>query len=583
MPRRSKGPRLWLRRAQYDQVGRLTHAAVWLIKDGKHRESTGRGADDRGGAEAALARYLNEKQLAHASTGIRQPASTPVADVLALYGRDVAPKHARPHETGQRIRALLSFFGDKVLSDINGSLCRGYVEHRGATGAARRELEDLRAAINHHRREGLCSAIIEVAVPEPSPPRDRWLTRSEAARLLWAAWHYRERQKGRLTDRRSRQHIAKFILVALYTGTRASAVCGAAMLMKKLLPASGIAFIGGQSGAGKTFVAIALGVALAAGIEFFKHKTVGPVGVAYIAAEGAAMFAARVAGAKLAAGIKTPLPFAWIDNIPALQTPEGLAAFTSLLRSLREQMLQRFGVRLGAVFIDTVAACFSLKDENANAEVSTVCRLMRQIGQSIDAIVIPVHHYGKDADTGLRGASAWRGAADVVISVTADIDQLSGRATNRALAIAKARDEEQGAIAAFVLEWVKLGVDADGEEFGTCIVKLDLQRSAQILPRSKAPKRVQVFDQASRIALGENGEEVHLTKGGPKIRAVELKHVKAKFCSMYVTGEVEPNKADEAIGRAWRRVLQKLPDEYVSARGQDGRELIWLKATSSAG
>jgi hypothetical protein len=36
-------------------------------------------------------------------------------------------------------------------------------------------------------------------------------------------------QKGKPTDRRSRQHVAKFILVALYTGTRASAVCAAAL------------------------------------------------------------------------------------------------------------------------------------------------------------------------------------------------------------------------------------------------------------------------------------------------------------------------------------------------------------------
>src|SRR5580698_7718395 len=62
-----------------------------------------------------------------------------------------------------------------------------------------------------------------------SSPRERWLTRSEAAALLWAAWRYREVQKGKPTGRRSRQHIARFILLALYTGTRASAVCGAAL------------------------------------------------------------------------------------------------------------------------------------------------------------------------------------------------------------------------------------------------------------------------------------------------------------------------------------------------------------------
>jgi integrase len=230
MPRRAKGARLWLRLAQYDRSSRLTHAAVWLIKDGKHRGSTGCGADDRRGAEAALAKYISAKHLAEAEAGVRPPAHIPVADVLGLYGRDVAPKHARPRESAQRLAALIEYFGDKLLSDINGTLCRAYVEHRGSSAAARRELEDLRAAINYHRREGLCSTIVEVVLPEAAPARERWLTRSEAAALIWAAWRYREVQKGSPTGRRSRQHIARFVLLALYTGTRAGAVCGAALL-----------------------------------------------------------------------------------------------------------------------------------------------------------------------------------------------------------------------------------------------------------------------------------------------------------------------------------------------------------------
>src|SRR5262245_55833316 len=229
MPRRSKGPHLWLRRAQYDRTGRLTHAALRLIKDSGHCESTRCGADDRRRAEAALASYIGRKHLAAAQTGARAPAHIPVADVLALYGRDVAPKHSRPRETAQRIAALLGYFGDKMLSDIGGTICRAYVEQRGSSAAARRALEDLRAAIHHHRREGFCSAIVEVVLPPGSPARQRWLTREEAARLLKAAWRYREVQKGRPTGRRSRQHIARFILLALYTGTRAGAVCGAAL------------------------------------------------------------------------------------------------------------------------------------------------------------------------------------------------------------------------------------------------------------------------------------------------------------------------------------------------------------------
>jgi len=100
---------------------------------------------------------------------------------------------------------------------------------RPADRKAPRDASLRTSAINYHRREGLCSEIVEVALPEASAGRDRWLTRSEAANLILAAWRYRETQLGRSTDRRSRQHIARFILVALYTGSRAGAVCGAAL------------------------------------------------------------------------------------------------------------------------------------------------------------------------------------------------------------------------------------------------------------------------------------------------------------------------------------------------------------------
>jgi integrase len=229
MPSPSKGARLWLRKAQRDKSGRVTHRAVWLIRDGNHQESTQCGAGDHRKAEIALHDYIARKHVSSASRAERDPAAIPVADVIAIYSRDVATRHARPRETAQRAKALLDFFGDKMLSEITGATCRNYVAQRSTDAAARRELEDLRAAIRYHRREGLCSQIVEVVLPPERPPRERWLTRAEAARLILEAWRYRERQKGKPTGRRSRQHVAKFCLVALYTGTRAGAICSAAL------------------------------------------------------------------------------------------------------------------------------------------------------------------------------------------------------------------------------------------------------------------------------------------------------------------------------------------------------------------
>jgi hypothetical protein len=62
---------------------------------------------------------------------------------------------------------------------------------RGHKAAARRELEDLRAAVRHHWEAGLCTALTPVVLPENGEARERWLTRAEAARLIRAAWRLR--------------------------------------------------------------------------------------------------------------------------------------------------------------------------------------------------------------------------------------------------------------------------------------------------------------------------------------------------------------------------------------------------------
>lgn len=229
MPVETKGPRLWWRRGGIGPDGKRRPGS-WTVKDdGGIRVSTGvrsaRGGKPPQAAQDALARYvLSKRELPREKH--RSADAVQVADVIAIYMADVAPRHARPVETVQRCEALLSFWGTKRLSEVTGKACRSYAEFR-AKPVARRELEDLRAAIRYHRAEGLCREVVEVTLPERSPPRERWLTRPEAARLIWAAWRYREAQKGEATKRRSRQHVARFILVALYTGTRAGAVCAA--------------------------------------------------------------------------------------------------------------------------------------------------------------------------------------------------------------------------------------------------------------------------------------------------------------------------------------------------------------------
>ena len=186
-----------------------------------------RGPREVAKAERAFATYLNLKIAPRIRD--QDPASVDLATVIAIYAEDVAHKHARPKETAARLGRILDFFGTKRLNHLNKKTCEEYVAARGRTAAARRELEDLRAAVRHHWEAGLCTALTPVILPEKGEPRERWLTRSEAASLVWAAWRLREKQNGKLTDRPTAQHVARFILTGLYTGTRSGAICGAAL------------------------------------------------------------------------------------------------------------------------------------------------------------------------------------------------------------------------------------------------------------------------------------------------------------------------------------------------------------------
>jgi integrase len=130
------------------------------------------------------------------------------------------------------IENLGGFFGERSIGELTGALQRDFAKQRGSQSAARRELEALAAAINYHVKDmvGGVQTLFRPTLPDAPEPRQRWLTRSEAARLIWAAWRkrasYNGVEKGRLTS----QHIARFILVGLYTGTRASAICSATLI-----------------------------------------------------------------------------------------------------------------------------------------------------------------------------------------------------------------------------------------------------------------------------------------------------------------------------------------------------------------
>ncbi|MFO1147755.1 MAG: tyrosine-type recombinase/integrase [Alsobacter sp.] len=221
MPRPRLPARLWL---TPEREGR---SRLWVILDGGEQFSTGCGMEDRAGAERALQRHIDAKSRPAKSN--RAPDEVSVAEVLNVYLKDCADENSRPKELAARVGRLLNFWGTRSLADVGKHTCKAYWQQR-PRAAARRELEDLRAAIRHFAAEGYVPYTVPVHLPPKSLRRERWLTRKELAAMIWAAWTYREVQRGKVTDRRPLRHVARFILVAYYTGSRAGAVCAASLM-----------------------------------------------------------------------------------------------------------------------------------------------------------------------------------------------------------------------------------------------------------------------------------------------------------------------------------------------------------------
>jgi hypothetical protein len=151
-------------------------------------------------------------------------------------------------------------------------------------------------------------------------------------------------------------------------------------LINGLIPAEGVAVVGGQSTAGKTFVEIHKSICPATATPYFGHKVVERVGTVFVAAEGRALLPNRFAATLIKLSIETKLPITWPKLLPDFSCAGGIKLFIRQLKAIDERYRGDFGVRLGNVPIDTVAATVGMKDEDDNAEATRVCNILRSIG-----------------------------------------------------------------------------------------------------------------------------------------------------------------------------------------------------------
>jgi AAA domain/Bifunctional DNA primase/polymerase, N-terminal len=192
-------------------------------------------------------------------------------------------------------------------------------------------------------------------------------------------------------------------------------------LVDRLLVAGTVAWLIGKWGLGKSFYAVALALSIAAGRPFY-GRTVRPGAVLYVVAEGVDGMGKRIDAWERHNNVTTySHGVYWLKRAVNLHDP----AAAGQLRELAAEL----GVTL--VIIDTLNRCMVGADENSNRDAGVVVEQLARIVAATGATVLALHHPGKDATKGGRGASAFIGAMDTEIEMTGDQHLITVKVTKQ--------------------------------------------------------------------------------------------------------------------------------------------------------
>ncbi len=256
-------------------------------------------------------------------------------------------------------------------------------------------------------------------------------------------------------------------------------------LIKGLLPKATLGVLYGESGSGKSFITLDMCVAVARGLPWRgKRTTQGRV--IYIVAEGAAGFRNRLIAYARHHGLDpASIPLDIIDATPnLLLKDDALDVCKAILDT---------GARPSLVVVDTLAQAMAGANENASEDMGKALAHCKGIFKATGAMVLLVHHSGKDSSRGARGWSGMRAAADVELEVTRTLQ-------GRALRTTKQKDGADYQEWGFGLEVVNIGTDPDGDTLTSCVV-VEAEVPATVSSRDRGPNEQVILNVMSEIAM----------------------------------------------------------------------------------
>lgn len=241
----------------------------------------------------------------------------------------------------------------------------------------------------------------------------------------------------------------------------------ASWLIKGVLPEAALAVVFGDSGSGKTFFIMDMVGAVARGLPW-REKRIKQGKCVYIVAEGAAGFRNRLQA------------YAEHEDIPLEELDIGIigdAPNFMLVPDVKDVLkaVRAYG-QTAIIVVDTFAQVMPGSNENSGEDVGKALAHCKVLHQKTGALVVLIHHSGKDSSKGARGWSGLRAAADCEI-------EISRVENDRVATVTKLKDGDDGTEFGFKLQTVVLGKDDDGDDITSCVVQ-----HTTVIPKAQRKK-----------------------------------------------------------------------------------------------
>lgn len=252
-------------------------------------------------------------------------------------------------------------------------------------------------------------------------------------------------------------------------------------LVEDVIPSNSVGMVYGASGSGKSHIILSMAAMIANGLPWFEKDT-KQGNVLVLAGEGLGGLSRRFKAIEMEHGLTINQERLFVSNKAiGIDTDKGYKQVENAINELGEPPQ--------LIIIDTLSRHLMQSEENSNDDMARFINRLEDIRLKYECTIILVHHTGKSANQGARGASALKANIDFSFEV-------EGKDKKCSFTCDKMKDADDGlATKYFEIKSVKLGqVTSKGKQItGACVVKTHKAPSFKVTKKSNEELALECF------------------------------------------------------------------------------------------